>query len=57
MFTSSCIAKDDRSEYENLISDVHVVTYQVDRVSLVCVSKLPRNEGLPFFSVLYRKLC
>lgn len=55
-FDSTWLAECETSEYENLISSVHVVTYQVNGVSLVCVSQLPRNKGLPFFSVLCGKL-
>lgn len=37
--------------------NVHVVTHQVNSVSLVGVSQLPRNKGLPFLSVLCWELC
>lgn len=37
--------------------NVHVVTHQVDSVSFVCVSQLPRDKGLPFLSVLCLELC
>lgn len=48
------------SEIHNKLNasvNVHVVTHQVDSVSLVCVSQLPREKSLPFLSVLCWELC
>lgn len=36
---------------------MNIMTHQVNRVSLVCVSQLPRSKGVPILSVLCWELC